>query len=119
VQQPRIPLWVVGIWPRRKSMQRILKCDGVLLEKMSREGKPEAVTPSDVHEVKAFVDANRMLSSPFDIVVQGKTDGMGRTEQQEKLLAWQVAGATWWVETLFDSSEGAAEARISQGPPQL
>jgi hypothetical protein len=119
VQQPRIPLWVVGIWPRRKSMQRILKCDGVLLEKMNREGKSEAVKPSDVQQVKTFVDANRLLSSPFDIVVQGKTDGLGRTELQEKLLAWQVAGATWWVETLFDSAEGAAEARISQGPPQL
>jgi general stress protein CsbA len=30
VQQPRIPLWVPGIWPRKKSMQRVLKCDGVL-----------------------------------------------------------------------------------------
>jgi alkanesulfonate monooxygenase SsuD/methylene tetrahydromethanopterin reductase-like flavin-dependent oxidoreductase (luciferase family) len=25
IQQPRIPLWVPGIWPRMKSMRRLLK----------------------------------------------------------------------------------------------
>jgi peptide deformylase len=29
VQQPRIPIWVPGIWPRMKSMRRLLKCDGL------------------------------------------------------------------------------------------
>ncbi|MGC9522221.1 MAG: LLM class flavin-dependent oxidoreductase [Anaerolineae bacterium] len=38
VQQPRIPLWVPGVWPRRKSMRRALKCDGVIVEKMSADG---------------------------------------------------------------------------------
>jgi alkanesulfonate monooxygenase SsuD/methylene tetrahydromethanopterin reductase-like flavin-dependent oxidoreductase (luciferase family) len=28
VQQPRIPIWVVGAWPRMKSMQRVLRYDG-------------------------------------------------------------------------------------------
>ncbi|MCC7447723.1 MAG: LLM class flavin-dependent oxidoreductase, partial [Anaerolineae bacterium] len=61
VQQPRIPLWVVGVWPRPKSMQRVLKCDGVFLEKMNPDGKSEAVTPADVQAAKAFVGANRTL----------------------------------------------------------
>src|SRR5215216_1241840 len=30
VQQPRIPIWVVGAWPRPKSMRRVLRCDGLL-----------------------------------------------------------------------------------------
>ena len=30
VQQPRIPIWVVGAWPRPKSMQRVLQCDGIV-----------------------------------------------------------------------------------------
>jgi len=33
VQQPRIPLWSVGIWPSQKSMRRALKCDGLFVEK--------------------------------------------------------------------------------------
>jgi hypothetical protein len=30
VQQPRVPIWVVGAWPRPKSMRRVLRCDGLL-----------------------------------------------------------------------------------------
>ncbi|MFN8530453.1 MAG: LLM class flavin-dependent oxidoreductase [Anaerolineae bacterium] len=50
VQQPRIPLWTVGVWPRMKSMERTLKCDGVILEKMSTDGKGEPITPADVRD---------------------------------------------------------------------
>ena len=28
--QERIPIWVVGAWPRPRSMRRVLRCDGVL-----------------------------------------------------------------------------------------
>src|SRR5215218_6360121 len=31
VQRPRIPIWVVGAWPSRKSMGRALRYDGVLV----------------------------------------------------------------------------------------
>ena len=30
VQQPRIPVWVVGAWPSQKSMERALRYDGLL-----------------------------------------------------------------------------------------
>src|SRR5512143_501243 len=30
VQQPRIPIWVVGVWGSRKSMARALRYDGIL-----------------------------------------------------------------------------------------
>jgi hypothetical protein len=119
VQQPRIPLWVVGIWPRKKSMQRVLKCDGVLAEKMSQDGKGEEVTPADIGAMKAYVDANRTLTTPFDIVVSGKTADLDRTQLQEKLLPWLEAGVTWWVEGLWGESEEQVTERIRRGPPQL
>nr|BFE69026.1 hypothetical protein GCM10020092_023270 [Actinoplanes digitatis] len=28
--QQRIPIWVVAVWPRPKSLRRVLKCDGVI-----------------------------------------------------------------------------------------
>ncbi len=40
IQQPRVPIWIPGVWPRKKSMKRVLKCDGLLPFKMSPEGKP-------------------------------------------------------------------------------
>jgi len=119
VQQPRIPLWVVGIWPRPKSMQRVLKCDGVLLEKRNAAGQEADVTPADVREVRAFVQAQRTLTSPFDIVVQGKSSQLEPTQQQEALREWQAAGATWWIENLIDLSEPEAIARLEAGAPQL
>lgn len=117
VQQPRIPLWVVGIWPRMKSMRRVLKCDGLLPQKMNAAGQFEEVTPEDIRAMKAYVDANRTLTTPFDIVVEGKTGDLARTEARAKLAEWTDAGATWWIEGLWESSEEEVIQRIRQGPP--
>ncbi len=105
IQQPRVPIWVPGLWPREKSMQRVLKCDGLLAEKLNPDGQPEEVTPADVREMKAYIDDNRTLTTPFDIVIIGKTEGMDEAERQNILLSWREAGATWWIEDFFNASE--------------
>jgi hypothetical protein len=119
IQQPRIPLWAPVIWPRKKSMQRILKCDGLIAEKMSPDGKPAEVTPKDVSQMKAFVDANRTPISPFDIVVNGKTNDRTDSQRKDMLFPWLEAGATWWVEGLWGDTQEAVTERIRQGPPRL
>jgi alkanesulfonate monooxygenase SsuD/methylene tetrahydromethanopterin reductase-like flavin-dependent oxidoreductase (luciferase family) len=119
VQQPRIPLWTVGIWPKKKSMQRVLKCDGVIVEKRDAEGRGEEATPTDIREIKTYVEAHRAMTTPFDIVVVGKTTGLTRAELQDKLLAWKESGLTWWIEVVIGDPEGQVVARIRQGPPQL
>jgi hypothetical protein len=118
VQQPRIPLWVVGIWPRQKSMRRVLKADGVILEKRNSQGASEEVTPTDICEIKTYVDANRTLTTPFDIVVGGKTAGLERAGIQDKLLPRQEAGLTWWIEDVIGEPEEQVMARIRTGPPR-
>ncbi|RPI21584.1 MAG: LLM class flavin-dependent oxidoreductase, partial [Chloroflexota bacterium] len=45
VQKPRIPIWVVGVWPRMKSMRRVLKCDGLLPNKINPDGQFGQYTP--------------------------------------------------------------------------
>ena len=117
VQQPRVPLWCVGIWPRKKSMERVLKCDGVILEKARTEGQSEDITAEDVRAIKTYVDANRSLSVPFDIVLQGKVADLDRAQLQGKLLPLIEAGGTWWIEGLLDASGEIAEERIRRGPP--
>ena len=116
VQQPRIPLWVPGIWPRMKSMRRLLKCDGLLPQKMSPQGEFETVTPDDLRQMKAFIDANRTLSTPFDFVVEGKTGGLAESEIEDTLNKWSEAGATWWIEGLWEATEEQAADRLRQGP---
>lgn len=118
LQQPRIPLWVVGIWHRMKSMQRVLKADGLLPQKMSAAGEYETVTPEDLRAMKAYIETNRTRTTPFDFVVEGKTGEMSTGEAQDKLGAWAEAGATWWIEGLWECSEEQALERIEQGLPR-
>jgi len=117
VQQPRVPLWCVGLWPRKKSMQRVLKCDGVILEKAGMEGSPEDFMADNIREIKSYANANRSLSTPFDIVLQGKTAGLDRAQLRDRLLPLIEAGATWWIEALFDASQEIAAECIRRGPP--
>jgi hypothetical protein len=119
VQQPRIPLWVVGHWPRKNSMLRVLKCDGIIVEKMNPKEKGEEVTSDDIGEIKSFVDANRTLTTPFDIVVVGKTTDLDRTQIQDKLLPRKESGLTWWLEDMIGDPEEQVTEHIRQGPPRL
>jgi alkanesulfonate monooxygenase SsuD/methylene tetrahydromethanopterin reductase-like flavin-dependent oxidoreductase (luciferase family) len=118
-QKPRIPLWAVGVWPRMKSMRRVLKCDGLLAAKMNAEGKFEELQPTDIREIKAYIEANRSLSGPFDIIVEGQTGGLGSQAVQDKLSPWAEAGATWWIEGLWGATDEERMARIMQGPPRI
>src|SRR6478735_6912646 len=58
VQQPRIPIWAVGAWPRMKSMRRVLRCDGFLPAVMDEQGKWRDTTPDDIRAIKQYVEAN-------------------------------------------------------------
>ena len=117
IQQPRVPLWCVGLWPHKKSMQRVLKCDGMIVEKRNPENQWEEVTANDIREIKASLEANRTIDTPFDIVLNGKVADLDRSQLQDKLLPLIEAGATWWIEDLYAASEETATNRIRRGPP--
>src|SRR5512139_2071034 len=59
IQQPRIPIWVVGAWPKTKSMQRALRCDGLLPTRMDEQGQHIGFTADHIREIKAYITANR------------------------------------------------------------
>jgi hypothetical protein len=119
IQQPRVPIWIPGVWPRMKSMRRVLKCDGLLPFKMNAEGKFEDVTPADLCEMKAFVDTNRTLTTPFDYVVEGQTHALDRAQTRDRIMPWVEAGITWWIEGMWNVPLEEFGERIRQGPPQL
>lgn len=118
-QKPGIPLWVVGVWPKMKSMRRVLKCDGLIPARMNSDGQFAVVEPEDIRAMKAYVEANRTTTTPFDIVIEGKTVGLTNQQMIEKLEPWREAGATWWMETLYDVPREQMIERLRQGPPQL
>jgi hypothetical protein len=121
VQQPRIPSWVVGAWPRMKSMQRVIRWDGLLPTKMDDQGQHSPLTPDDIRAMKAYCDAHRTQTTPFDIVVEGVTSGQSPQARFAALQPWIEAGITWHLDSMWDTPRRELEsvrARLRRGPPR-
>jgi alkanesulfonate monooxygenase SsuD/methylene tetrahydromethanopterin reductase-like flavin-dependent oxidoreductase (luciferase family) len=122
VQQPRIPIWVVGAWPRPKSMRRALRYDGLIPSAIGGDGVARQATPEEVRAIAAHVREQRG-AGPFDIVVEGVTPGDDAGAAAAVVRPWAEAGATWWLEAMWQlphdaASAGALRARLRQGPPR-
>jgi hypothetical protein len=119
VQSPRIPIWVVGAWPRTKSMQRVLRYDGLLPNKLDQDGRLAEIAPADIQAMKTYIDEHRTSDIPFDIVWEGRTPGEDREKGAAIVRKWQEAGVTWWLEAMWESDVTMDDVRerIEQGPP--
>jgi len=121
VQQPRIPIWVVGAWPRKTSMQRVLRYDGLLPAKINADGSQGEITPADIQAMKAYIVEHRTRSTPFDIVMEGETPGANLQQAQAIVAPFIDAGITCWLESRWSCMDKPEEvrARIRQGPPRI
>ncbi len=120
VQKPRIPIWVVGAWGWSKSMERVLKCDGILPTILEPNKKWGELKPEHICEIKSYVDKNRKLESPFDIIVEKTSPGDDPETAAEVVRPWAEAGATWWIESMWEQQDPASwRERLQQGPPSL
>lgn len=116
IQQPRIPIWVVGAWQRQKSMQRVLRWDGIIPQKV---GNDTTMTPDDIRAIKTYVETNRQLSTPFDIIWESETPGNDPEHAAAIVQPWIDAGITWWMESRWSAtSVEEVRERIRQGPPR-
>lgn len=118
LQQPRIPIWVAGVWPNRKPFRRAALWDGVC--PIASDHK---LTPQEYHELVAYVRQQREaagLSGPFDILADGHTTGTDRAQDAATVRPFAEAGATWWQEAFaWDHSLEQVRQRIRLGPPAL
>jgi hypothetical protein len=124
VQQPRIPIWVVGAWRREKSMQRALRYDGLLPNVIGDDGQIRPMTPDDVMAMREYVATHRHTTTPFDIVAEGRTPGDDRAAAISIVQPWIDAGATWWIEAMWGTPDqptdlDGVQHRIRQGPPRV
>ena len=124
-QQPRIPIWVVGAWPRTKSMRRAVRWDGLIPSKIGEDGTQQEVTPEDVREMRAFAEEQRTSAAyavPFEIIWEGETPGDDPAAATAIVRPWAEAGVRWWLEAVWKGPETRAglegmRERIRQGPP--
>ena len=128
VQTPRIPIWVAALWPSKRSMARPLRFDGVLPNVRasvdlppvieSSDGAYGQVTPAHVAEIARYVADHRPVRTPFEIVAEGVTP-LGDPDGAAAIVQpYGDAGATWWIESMWDAPGGlaAVRARVAQGP---
>ncbi|HKS70035.1 MAG TPA: LLM class flavin-dependent oxidoreductase [Ktedonobacterales bacterium] len=121
VQQPRIPIWVVGAWPREKSLARALRYDGILPDKLNPDGTREEMKPNDLRALAGYIAEHRTQTTPFDIIMEGETPGDDPAAAAAIVRPWAEAGATWWNEARWGAmgEPEIVRARIRQGPPRI
>jgi alkanesulfonate monooxygenase SsuD/methylene tetrahydromethanopterin reductase-like flavin-dependent oxidoreductase (luciferase family) len=121
LQKPRIPIWVVGAWPSQKSMQRAMRFDGILpaiMDEKTKSVRMSPAEPEEIKQIKLWIDSNQKINAPFDIVVEGTTPGNDPEKARETILSYLNAGATWWIETLWETDDlDLVTKRIRNGPP--
>jgi alkanesulfonate monooxygenase SsuD/methylene tetrahydromethanopterin reductase-like flavin-dependent oxidoreductase (luciferase family) len=117
VQQPRIPIWVVGGWNRPKSMRRAVRYDGVL---------PQMI---DIHEdgyARSFEElAAWVRSHPHDdgtvadVIKEGHTTADDPAAAAARTGRWRERGATWWIEADWTAmTSERLDTRARAGPPR-
>lgn len=123
VQQPRIPIWMVGGYPSEKSMARAMKYDGLIPNILKKtDGKLAAahdLTPDHVREMMSYVESHRTQTTPYDVIAEGTTPTDDPVRAKAIVQEWENAGATWWLESMWNvSGEKNLLKRIQKGPPR-
>jgi alkanesulfonate monooxygenase SsuD/methylene tetrahydromethanopterin reductase-like flavin-dependent oxidoreductase (luciferase family) len=119
---PRVPIWVVGAWPRPKSMRRVLRCDGIL-PVLSKPGEHAALSPDDVRDIVAWLAEHG--ASSRDVVIEGATSSRDDQAAIATVEPWAEAGATWWLDARWklphhsDERMQQVRRRLRAGPPEL
>lgn len=114
IQQPRIPIWVGGIWPHKAPFRRAARWDGVF-----PFGPKGNLTLDEISEMVSFIRAQRPEGAPFDVMVGGDVPFDDPTRADEILTRYSEVGVTWWVEGIGEW-RGDIEAMavfIQGGPP--
>lgn len=117
--RPRIPIWVVAVWPRPVSMRRVLRCDGMIpqFDLGSRAG-----VPADARAARDWL-ARHGAAPGLDMIVEGETPAGDQDAAAAAVAPWAAAGCTWWLETRWEMPHDSAERmrevreRLAAGPP--
>jgi alkanesulfonate monooxygenase SsuD/methylene tetrahydromethanopterin reductase-like flavin-dependent oxidoreductase (luciferase family) len=116
VAQPRIPVWVGGIWPGRRPMRRAARWDGAVPITYV-DGRLTRPRRDEVAAVRDLIRTERGDLDGYTIAVWAEVAADPGRIQQE-LPAYRDAGATWWIETAVPTPgwQAGLRNRIALGP---
>jgi hypothetical protein len=119
LQEPRIPIWVAGMWPGGRPFRRAARFDGVA--PIGWDGTDfYDLSPGHVRDLLEFIEEHRESDRPFDVTIPGNwlPDRRGSAERLAEL---EAAGVTWaregWVPWSGVSHEDWF-ASVMKGPPR-
>jgi alkanesulfonate monooxygenase SsuD/methylene tetrahydromethanopterin reductase-like flavin-dependent oxidoreductase (luciferase family) len=116
VQEPRIPIWLAGTWPKYMApFRRAARWDGVCPEGAGK------MTVADQLAMRDYIRQHRTDTGPFDIVRAAVLPTGDRAAVRDAIAPWADAGVTWWIVGTSGRAGAFADlrARIQQGPPEL
>ncbi len=117
-QQPRIPIWVGGMWPHRPAFRRAARWDGVFPIAVDDRYDWAPMSPALYAEILAYVRAHRESDAPFDAAVG---DGLiDHPDPAAVPVRYAEVGATWWIENVPFPSRPVEEflSYVAAGPPR-
>ena len=95
IQQPRIPIWIGGVYRKPGAMKRAARYDGAALYK-STSGD---FTPDEIRDIKSYVEQHRKnKTAPYDIASGGRSRDQDWDKDCALIKSLGEAGMTWWVE---------------------
>jgi len=120
VQRPRIPVWCGGRWPNRRPFRRAARWDGVM-PIHTGYGLGETMPPAELRAILAYTQEHRKEAGPFDVALEGRTDGSAADRGGQRVASYVRAGLTWWIEALgwWRGTPAEAMTRVRQGPPVI
>jgi alkanesulfonate monooxygenase SsuD/methylene tetrahydromethanopterin reductase-like flavin-dependent oxidoreductase (luciferase family) len=110
VQEPRIPIWTAGHWPRKRPVRRAARWDGMF------PLGDDVLRPTEYREISASIAEHRSIDAPRPDLVHGARSE-GASLDAQTVAEFEDAGVTWWLEMYWpgDGAE-AALARASRSP---
>ncbi len=123
IQTPRIPIWVVGLWPNPRSMRRVVRYDGLLPVMYKPDRSHAEITPEHIGEMKQYLNEHHL--GPMDIIIERAAVAEANPNAiAEQAAALEAAGVTWWMDGMWEATERMFEAdtqkrnleRVQRGP---
>jgi alkanesulfonate monooxygenase SsuD/methylene tetrahydromethanopterin reductase-like flavin-dependent oxidoreductase (luciferase family) len=113
VQQPRIPIWVAGIWPHKPPFRRAARWDGVI-----PFGPQGNLTPDEIREMAGFIQSQRPSEATINVMVGGDVPFDNPARARDIIAEYTAAGVTWWLEGVGEwRGDVDAMARFIRGGP--
>jgi alkanesulfonate monooxygenase SsuD/methylene tetrahydromethanopterin reductase-like flavin-dependent oxidoreductase (luciferase family) len=121
IQEPHVPIWIGGLWPRKGPFRRASKYDGIMPHTVRSTTLGEQLTDEEVKDIMSFIEKYRKGSMDDFTLAMLSSTSPEEDKAREIISPFLELGAKWWVESVFEWQVTMEDAidRIKAGPTKL